>query len=85
MLTCKEVTWLMVSGEIERKNIFTRLAVRFHYALCRCCPKYLVVLKNTTTLFREKFGAPSDPTTLHPLEESILTKLRSLPSPVPRA
>ncbi|MBI2070701.1 MAG: zf-HC2 domain-containing protein [Elusimicrobia bacterium] len=40
MPSCREVTRLVASGEIETLRGFKRFLVRAHYLICRYCTRY---------------------------------------------
>lgn len=37
VITCKEVSTLFLSGQLESQSLWTRLKVRFHLAICWMC------------------------------------------------
>ena len=37
MMTCKDVSTLISTGQLEEASLGRRLAVRFHLAMCRHC------------------------------------------------
>ncbi|MFO7767638.1 MAG: hypothetical protein R6W82_01570 [bacterium] len=40
MMTCREVSELNGTGQIEEAGVLTRVKVRLHLLMCRHCPEY---------------------------------------------
>ncbi len=46
MRTCKEITRLVASGELQDANWWTRVTVRLHHFMCRHCRDYDAQLRS---------------------------------------
>lgn len=78
MLNCQDVARIISSGEIERIGPMKRLMVRRHFAMCKCCSRYVQVLKNTLSLFRQRFQR-ADPEKAKQVADRIVQKLLQRP------
>ena len=53
--TCKEVAALLVAREDRELPVFDRVALRFHLAACRACPRFerqLLTMRNALKQWR---------------------------------
>lgn len=60
MLSCRDVTHLTASGELERAGWLMRVRVRLHRLMCRHCRAYARQLRLFSDLFRGTTPEPAD-------------------------
>ena len=74
MLSCKNVSFLVASGELAEAGWGRRFYVRIHHLMCRHCRRYARQMKDIGTAARNLLGPgrPEDPETLKRLEVAIL-------------
>ena len=73
MLSCKEVSHLVSSDELESVGAVKRFRARLHLLLCRECRRYAEQLRIIGTAAREKMrNLVGDKETITRLEKSIL-------------
>ena len=73
MLSCKEVSRLVSSDELESVGAVKRFRARLHLLLCRECRRYAEQLRIIGTAAREKMrNLVGDKETITRLEKSIL-------------
>jgi anti-sigma factor ChrR (cupin superfamily) len=75
MLTCREVSTAVASGDLARLSWRGRLGVRLHLLMCRHCRRYAAQLAAIGNVVRRIYG---DEPPLKALEESILNSLRRM-------
>jgi len=74
MLKCREVTYLVASGEISEAGWLKQLEVRLHWMMCRHCRLYAAQLEKLGVMARRVWGpGTTDPAILARLENRILT------------
>lgn len=74
MPTCKEVTRLLASGELEAAGLTRRILVRLHLLMCNDCGRYARELRGLGKVAREAFRQPLDAERLAALERAILER-----------
>lgn len=73
MLSCKEVSRLVASGELDDAGPVLKLRVRFHFLLCSRCRRYAEQMRIIGSVARERMsGLLPDAQLASRLEESIL-------------
>ncbi len=76
MMSCKEASRLVASGELENAGVFTRLSARFHRMMCGPCREYAGQLASIGSgakrLYRDKDPGES---ANRDLESAILESL----------
>lgn len=73
MLSCKEVSRLVASGELDDAGASLKLRVRFHLLLCSRCRRYAEQLRIVGSVARERIGSLlPDAQLASRLEKSIL-------------
>lgn len=76
MLSCKQVTWMVSSGELEEAAWLRRLSARMHFFLCRHCRRYKSQIRAVRAMAHKVLGsAPDDPAALRRLEADILSRV----------
>lgn len=65
MMTCKQVSTAISTGDFETASLWTRLSIRFHLAMCRHCSAFVRQIQALTRAARrssaEQAGqAPAD-------------------------
>jgi hypothetical protein len=76
MLSCKQVTWMFSSGELEEATWLRRLSARMHFFLCRHCRRYESQIRAVGAIANKAYGStPDDPATLHRLEGELLSRI----------
>jgi anti-sigma factor RsiW len=77
MLTCKEVSRLVASGDLASQGLMSQLRVRLHLFGCDHCNRYARELKAIRAAARRLAASESfDPARLARLRESIVASLR---------
>jgi hypothetical protein len=77
MPTCREVTRLLASGQLEGAALAKRILTRLHLMMCDDCGRYAKELRGLGEMAREALRAPLDPTRLAALERAILERASS--------
>jgi len=72
--SCRDVTRLVASGEIETVGFWRRIGVRLHWLICAYCRRYRRQIAAIGHGARRLFAAPDDATRLASLEQSILDR-----------
>lgn len=75
MPTCKEVSRLLASGELETAPAARRIFTRLHLLMCDDCSRYAKELRQLGEAARQALGSPLDPSRLASLERAILARL----------
>ncbi len=76
MISCKEVTRTISSGEQEAAAWPRRLMVQFHLLMCRHCRRYARQLKKLGVVARDVWGGDSvDARRLEELEREVLARV----------
>lgn len=74
MPTCREITRLLASGQLEGAALATRILTRLHLLMCDDCGRYASELAGLGEVAREALRVPIDPVRLAALEEAILKR-----------
>ena len=74
MPTCREVTRLLASGQLEAAPLARRILVRLHLLLCDECGRYARELVGLGEAARTALRTPLDPERLAALERAILER-----------
>ncbi len=78
MLSCRNVTHLVATDQIEEAGWWVRLSFRLHIAMCRHCRRYVAQIKAIGEAARALAPShPEDPETLRRLGRSILEQIPS--------
>jgi hypothetical protein len=78
MLTCREVSRLIASGDLAGQGVLRRLAVRLHLLGCDHCRRYARQLRAIAAAARRLMRAePLDPERVMRLEQAIMAKARA--------
>lgn len=83
MPSCREVTRLLASGEVERAPALKRILTRVHLLMCDDCRRYSRELRGLAEMAREALRTPVDPVRLAALERAILERMDSGEPPQP--
>jgi hypothetical protein len=76
--TCREVTNLVASGELESSSLRKRLKVRLHLFMCKHCSGYLRQIRASGERTRSVLGGGGEETSVADrLEETILKGIRA--------
>lgn len=76
MPSCREVTRLVASGDLENAGWGTRAKVRLHLFMCRYCKRYAAQLSSLGERMRRVFREEKvEQQTLDRLHDSILKEL----------
>jgi hypothetical protein len=77
MPTCRDATELASRAMDERLPLSSRMALRFHLAICENCTRFNQQLQEMRRLFREETAAEDDATGLAPeARQRIATELQ---------
>jgi anti-sigma factor RsiW len=77
MLTCREVSRLVASGDLAGQSAFRRLRVRIHLLGCDHCKRYARELRAISAAARRLLRAqPLDPERPARLEQAIIASAR---------
>ncbi len=82
MITCKQVAYLLTSGEIDNQSRWGKAKVRFHLWMCRHCSqlaRQLQQIRQAGLNLRSKFESEHPTRGPGLLEERILNGLKSPP------
>lgn len=74
MPTCREVTRLLASGQLEEAAHIRKILVRLHLLMCDDCGRYARELDDLGKVAREALRQPLDPTRLAALEQAIMER-----------
>ena len=83
MITCKQVSTLVTSGEVERQKVWRRLEIRFHLWMCRHCSRLLrqmEQIRDAGQRLRSTFESERPAGGESGLEARVLSKLRNPPT-----
>jgi len=84
MLSCKQITWIVASGQLEDASWLRRLSTRMHFFMCRHCRRYESQIQTIRAMARKAFGsAPDDPAALRRLEGEVLSHIPGGANPGP--
>jgi len=72
--SCRDVTRLVASGEIETAGFWRRLSVHLHWLICAYCRRYRRQIAEIGRGARRLFAEPVAPARLEALERSILER-----------
>ncbi len=72
MLTCKEVTTLVASGEIDDASATQHALARLHLLLCGDCRRYVEELRSLRLTARDLLHSELDTARLAVLERRII-------------
>lgn len=76
MLKCREVAYLVASGEIAELGWMRRLEVRLHWMMCKHCRLYAAQMSKLGEMARRAWGpGTTDKAILARLESRILEPL----------
>jgi hypothetical protein len=82
MLSCKEVTRIVASGEIDEQSPFKRMQLRMHLLMCRHCRRYTAQLRTIGAMARKAWGPQTvDQATLDRLTKAIIHPTAGLDGP----
>lgn len=83
MITCKQVATLLTSGEVEGRDAWGRLEVRFHLWMCKNCSRLARQMvqihqagRKLRSMFESENPSNGDPTGM---EAKILKRLQAPP------
>jgi hypothetical protein len=74
MPSCREVTRLLSSGEVEISPAVQRILMRLHLLMCDDCRRYSRELRQLGETAREAFRSPLDADRLAALERAIVDR-----------
>ncbi|HXG43904.1 MAG TPA: hypothetical protein VNJ71_04010 [Gemmatimonadales bacterium] len=74
MPTCREITRLLASDDLQTAPLATRILTRLHLLLCDDCSRYARELADLAEVLRESLRVPLDPVRLAALERAILER-----------
>lgn len=83
MITCRQVSTLVTSGEIEHQNLWKRIELRFHLWMCRHCSRLLrqvQQIRDAGRLLGSSFESERRAGDGSSLESRILSRLKSPPA-----
>lgn len=83
MITCKEVSTLVTSGELERQSAWARLEIRFHLWMCKHClrlMRQMQQMREAGQRLRSTFESEGPAGGDSGLEARVLSKLRHPPT-----
>lgn len=77
MISCREVSRLISSGNLERERLWTRLTVKAHLFVCGSCSSFASQIQRIGSVARERFRehTPDHPKQQETAEDRILRKL----------
>lgn len=81
MPTCREVSRLLASGELEIAPAARRILTRLHLLMCNDCTRYSRELRELGDTARDALRSPLDPDRLASLERAILARVPSTGAP----
>jgi hypothetical protein len=74
MPTCREVTRLLASDQLEGTALAKRILTRLHLRMCSDCARYAKELKVLGEVVREALRSPLDQSRLAALERAVLER-----------
>lgn len=74
MPTCREITRLLASDQLEHEALTRRMLIRLHLMMCDDCTRYAKELTTLGEIAREALKIPLDPKRLAELERAILDR-----------
>ena len=74
MPSCREVTRLLASGEVEISPAVQRILMRLHLLMCDDCRRYSRELRQLGETAREALRSPLDADRLAALERAIVDR-----------
>jgi hypothetical protein len=83
MITCKQVSTLVMSAEVERQSVWKRFEIGFHLRMCKYCSRIarqMESIRDASRRLRLSFDSENPPGGPSGLEEKILAKLRNPPA-----
>lgn len=72
MPTCREVSRLLASDEVDAAPAVRRVLTRLHFLMCDDCTRYASELRQLGETARRLLRTPLDPDRLAALEQAIL-------------
>jgi hypothetical protein len=82
MLTCKELTRLTASGEMEEAGWMRRALRRLHLMMCRHCRRYVAQMREIGSRAREHLGTgTSDEAVAKRLEADLVARIPGVARP----
>ncbi len=84
MISCKQVSTLVMSGELERQNAFKRLEIRLHLWMCKYCSRIagqMEMMGDASRRLRVSFDSDASSDASSTLERRVLARLQNSPSP----
>lgn len=82
MITCKQVSTLVTSGELERQRAWKRLEIRFHLWMCTHCSRLMrqmLQMREAAQRLRSTFESEGQAGGDSGLEARVLSRLRNPP------
>jgi hypothetical protein len=82
MISCKQVSTLVTSGELEQQGFWMRLEVRFHLWMCKHCSRLMrqiQQMREAGQRLRSTFESERQAGGGSGLEARVLSKLRNTP------
>ena len=76
MPSCREVTRLLASGEVEISPAVQRILTRLHLLMCDDCRRYSREIRQLGETAREALRLPLDADRLAALERAIMDRAR---------
>jgi hypothetical protein len=83
MPSCKEVSRLLASGEVDTVPAARRILTRLHLIMCDDCTRYSRELRQLGETARQALRSPLDPERLAGLERAILQRMQGNPPAQP--
>lgn len=75
MSTCKEITRIIASGELDSSSVGAKFRVRMHVLLCRHCRRYARQLRAIAAAARAHWSRDPDDDDVEALQERIVADL----------
>lgn len=76
MPSCREVSRLLASGEVDTAPAVRRILTRLHLLMCDDCTRYSRELRQLGETARQALRSPLDPERLAALERAILERVQ---------
>lgn len=76
MPSCREVSRLLASGEVDTAPAVRRILTRLHLLMCGDCARYSRELRHLGEAARQALRSPLDPQRLAALERAILERVQ---------
>lgn len=83
MPSCREVSRLLASGEVDTAPAVRRILTRLHLMMCDDCTRYSRELRQLGETARQALRSPLDPERLAALERAILERVQGDPPDQP--